>query len=108
VRRVRWHPLALGDVSEAAAWYGVQGGVALETAFADELETALGRLASNPGIGSSRYADLLRIESLRHWPMHTFPHLIFYFDREPHLDVWRVLHSQRDVAGWMHGSKESQ
>ena len=35
MRRVRWHPLALGDVSEAAAWYGAQGGIALETSFAN-------------------------------------------------------------------------
>lgn len=108
MRQVRWQPLALGDVAEAAAWYGQQGGVALEVAFAGALEAAVMRIARNPGIGSARYGELLRIESLRHWPLRKFPHLIFYFDREPYLDVWRVLQSQRDVPAWMQKPQESQ
>jgi toxin ParE1/3/4 len=25
------------------------------------------------------------------------PYLIFYIDRDDHVDVWRVLHAQRDI-----------
>ncbi len=108
MRAVRWQPLALGDVAEAAAWYGLQGGAALEVAFADALEAAITRIARNPGIGSGRYGELLRMEGLRHWPLRKFPHLVFYFDREPYLDVSRVLQSQRDVPAWMATPQESR
>jgi toxin ParE1/3/4 len=26
-----------------------------------------------------------------------YPHLIFYIERDDHVDVWRVLHGQRDI-----------
>ncbi len=29
------------------------------------------------------------------------PTLVFYLVRGDHLDVWRVLHGQRDLAVWM-------
>jgi toxin ParE1/3/4 len=30
-----------------------------------------------------------------------FPYLVFYFEREDHIDVWRVMHVRRDIPGWM-------
>jgi toxin ParE1/3/4 len=27
-----------------------------------------------------------------------FPHLVFYFERQDHVDVARVLHGKRDLA----------
>jgi hypothetical protein len=38
---------------------------------------------------------------LRFWPLQKYPHLIFYVDRSDHIDVWRVLHGQRDIPAWM-------
>ena len=29
------------------------------------------------------------------------PYLVFYVERPDHIDVWRVLHSQRDIPAWM-------
>jgi toxin ParE1/3/4 len=26
---------------------------------------------------------------------------VFYVERQDHIDVWRVLHGQRDIAVWM-------
>ena len=31
MKPARWRPLALRDVDEAAAWYGAEGGLALES-----------------------------------------------------------------------------
>ena len=33
--------------------------------------------------------------------MRRYAHLIFYVEREEHIDVWRVLHEQRDIPSWM-------
>jgi toxin ParE1/3/4 len=30
-----------------------------------------------------------------------FPFLVFYVERTDHIDVWRVLHGQRNVPAWM-------
>ena len=27
--------------------------------------------------------------------------LVFYVERPEHIDVWRVLHGQRDIPAWM-------
>jgi len=34
-------------------------------------------------------------------PVSRHPHLVFYVDREAHVDVWRVLHGERDIPSWM-------
>jgi toxin ParE1/3/4 len=30
-----------------------------------------------------------------------YPHLIFYIERDDHVDVWRVLDGKRDIPAWM-------
>jgi toxin ParE1/3/4 len=93
--------LARRDVAEAAAWYGKQGGPKLELAFTDALESAATAIARHPAIGSSRHAALLKLQDIRFWPLKGFPYLIFYVERETHVDIWRVLHAQRDIPAWM-------
>lgn len=101
MKPLHWHPLARRDADEAAAWYAGQGGLTLELAFTDALDSATARIARHPGIGSARYADPLKIHALRFWPVQKFPYLIFYIERDTQLDIWRVLHAQRDVPAWM-------
>ena len=55
----------------------------------------------HPAVGSPRFAFELRLEGLRAWPLRRYPYLVFYVEREDHLDVWRVLHAQRDIPAWM-------
>jgi toxin ParE1/3/4 len=38
---------------------------------------------------------------LRFWALTRFPYLVFYFEHEDCVDVWRVLQGQRDIAAWM-------
>jgi len=104
VKPAHWRPLARSDAEEAAAWYGEQGGPALELAFADALESATKTIARHPAIGSSRHAALLKLQDMRFWPLKGFPYLIFYVERETHVDLWRVLHAQRDIPAWMQES----
>jgi toxin ParE1/3/4 len=43
----------------------------------------------------------LNIPGLRSWPLTRYPYLVFYIERDNHIDVWRVLQSQRDIAKWL-------
>ena len=52
----------------------------------------------HPRTGSLRYGHLLDISGLRCWPLDRFPYLIFYIERDDHLDVLRLLHQSRDIA----------
>lgn len=51
--------------------------------------------------GRSRSSSELNLPGLRFWPLQKYPHLVFYLERSDHIDVWRVLHGQRDVPAWM-------
>ena len=44
-----------------------------------------------------RYAHELDLPGLRCCLMKRYPYLLFYVERDDCMDVWRVLHSQRDI-----------
>jgi toxin ParE1/3/4 len=69
--------------------------------FIDALERAYSHIGRHPATGSPRYAHELNLPGLRAWPLNRYPHLVFYVERPDHIDVWRVLHGQRDVPTWM-------
>jgi len=65
--------------------------------FVDALEQAYGHISRNAATGSPRYAHELGLPGLRTWPLTNFPFLVFYLEAEDHIDVWRVLHTRRDI-----------
>ena len=69
------------------------------------MQAATGLMSAHPGIGSPRYATVLNLPGLRLWPVEGFPYLVFYVERETQLDIWRVLHAQRDIPAWMGASE---
>ena len=89
------------DVDEAIAHYLSEGAAQAALSFIDELERAYTHIGRNPATGSPRYAHELNLPGLRVWPLSRYPHLVFYVERADHIDVWRVLHGQRDVPAWM-------
>lgn len=89
------------DIDLAISHYLDEAGPEVAIAFIDALEGAFSHLASNPATGSPRYAVELNLPGLRYWPIKDFPFLVFYIERESHLDVWRVLHSGRDLPAWL-------
>ena len=93
---------AVRDVDEALAYYLREGEVQAALGFIDELEKAYGHIAQYPAAGSLRYAWELDIPGLRSWPLNRYPYLVFYREHGDRIDVWRVLHGQRDIAIWMH------
>jgi toxin ParE1/3/4 len=67
----------------------------------DAVEQAFAHLSRHPGTGSPRYAHELNLPGLRFWRLTRFPHMVFYVERDDHVDVWRVLHGERDMAAWL-------
>lgn len=48
-----------------------------------------------------RYAHELALPGLLYWPLRRYPYLVFYVERDDHVDVWRVLHGVRDIPEWL-------
>jgi toxin ParE1/3/4 len=89
------------DIDEAVAYYLGEAGERVARAFIDALEQAFRQIAQHPAGGSPRYAHELDLPGLRSWRVKRHPYLVFYLERQDHIDVWRVLHAQRDIPGWM-------
>ncbi len=101
VKRVVPRELANKDVEEAIDHYLVEASAKVAQGFVDELEKAYAHIARHPASGSPRYAHQLGLNDLRFWPLGRHPYLVFYVERDDHVDVWRVLHEQRDIPVWM-------
>jgi toxin ParE1/3/4 len=96
-------PRALAErgVEEAVAYYLTEGGESAALRFVDALQRAFRHIGRHGASGSPRYAAELTISGLRCWPLPSLPHLVFYLEREDHVDVWRVLHGRRDIPAGM-------
>ena len=99
--------IANTDVVEALDHYLNEAGDIIASKFIDALEQAYGHIARHPASGSSRYAHELNLQGLMVWPLKRYPHLVFYMERDDHIDVWRVLHAERDIPAWL-GNSEVQ
>jgi toxin ParE1/3/4 len=89
------------DVEEAVDYYRVESGAALATRFVAAFETTTRAIGRHPAAGSPRYAHELNRPGLRTRLLRRFPYLVFYVERDDHIDVWRVLHAKRDIPTWM-------
>ncbi len=89
--------LALTDVEAIVDHYLSEAGVEVAARFLDALETAIAQIRDQPGIGSPRLAQALNARALRVWPVKGFPQVIFYLDRAGSVEIWRILHSARDI-----------
>jgi toxin ParE1/3/4 len=65
--------------------------------FVDELQKTFGRISTNYSMGSPCSAYELDLPDLRFQPTARYPYLMFYIERDDHIDVWRVLHGERDI-----------
>jgi len=108
VKPAIWRGAARRDAAEAAWWYATQAGFAAGERFLAAVENGIAHVSRHPAIGSSRYAVPLNLDGLRFWPVNGFPYLILHVEIQTHLDIWRVLHAQRDIPEWMGESKENK
>jgi toxin ParE1/3/4 len=72
--------------------------------FIDALEQAYRQIQQRPAIGSQRYVHELNLPGLRFKECKRFPYLVFYVESAQQIDVWRVLHSSRDIPVWLQGA----
>jgi toxin ParE1/3/4 len=93
--------LARRDVEAAVDYYIREAGPAVALRFIDALETTYRAIAAHPAAGSLRYGQELALPGLRARALKRFPHLVFYIERDDHIDVWRVLHAHRDIPASM-------
>jgi toxin ParE1/3/4 len=100
-KRIVPRELANQDVEEAIDHYLVEASAKVAFAFVAELERAYAHIARQPASGSPRYALQIGLADLRSWSLGRYPYLVFYVEPEEHIDVWRVLHEQRDIPAWM-------
>jgi toxin ParE1/3/4 len=89
------------DVETAVDFYATEAGEAVALRFIDAVETAYQAIGRHPATGSPRYGHELDLPGLRGRLLKGYPYLIFYIERDAHVDVWRVLHAQRDVPAWL-------
>ncbi len=89
------------DIDEALDFYLREASERAALGFIDAVERAFRAIARTPAAGSPRHAYELGLPGLRHWPLRRYPYLVFYVEQQDHIDVWRVLHAQRDIPAWM-------
>jgi toxin ParE1/3/4 len=93
--------LANRDAEAAVDRYRREAGSDIALGFAEALQSAYRAIAEHPALGSPRYGQELGMPGLRSLALKGFPYLVFYVEREDRVDVWRVLHSRRDIPSRM-------
>lgn len=94
------------DVDDAIGYYLAENADAAALGFIEALRKAYSHIGLHPATGSPRYAHELNLPGLRCWPLTRYPYLVFYVERADDIDVWRVLHEQRDIPAWMREPEE--
>ena len=79
------------DLENAIAYYLSEAGAEIAGDFINRFEDALEKISRHPAIGSPRYGHHLQIVGLRHSPMKRFPYLIFYLEKDTHIELARGL-----------------
>ena len=85
------------DITLAVAWYAANANRDVANRYIDALQEAYLVIASNPKIGSQRYATTLEIPELRSLTLRKFPFHIFHIEQDDRIEIWRVLNSSRDI-----------
>lgn len=93
--------LARQDVEDAVSYYLNEEAVQAALGFIDALEQAYSHIGRHPATGSPRYAHEFNLPSLRSWPLKRYPYMVFYVERDDHIDVWCVLHGMWDIPAWL-------
>lgn len=93
--------LAGKDAENAVDYYLQEAGDQVALGFIESLQKTYDYIGRHPQTGSPHYAHELNLPGLRMWPLKRYPYLVFYVEQDDHIDVWRVLHSHRDIPSWL-------
>jgi toxin ParE1/3/4 len=98
---VRLREQASQDIQEIIHYLLDADAESAAMAIIQELQEAYELISRHPFVGSTRHAYELDLPELRSWPLQRFPYLVFYVDCPQQIDVWRVLHSKKDIPAWL-------
>lgn len=96
-RPVRLRERAALDVDQAVDYYLAEADTDVALRFVDAVERLVGQIGRSPHSGSLRFSYELEIPGLRVRPLSRFPFLVFYVVDDRFVDVWRILHTSRDI-----------
>jgi toxin ParE1/3/4 len=102
VRPLRLRERAATDIEQAVSYYLTEADTDVALRFIDAVERAVGQIGRSSHAGNLRFSYELEIPGLRVRPLARFPYLVFYIVGDDVVDVWRVLHSRRDIPSAMH------
>ena len=102
-RQAHLRARAATDIDDAIAYLRGDAGDAAAVTFIDALENGINHITRSPNAGSLRFAFDLGIPELRAWGLRRFPYAIFYVPLGDRIDIWRVLHTRRDIPGTFAG-----
>lgn len=94
---VQLRAAAAHDIGQAVGHYLDDAGESVALRFIDAVERGVVRISKAPFVGTLRFSYELGIPDLRAWPLDGFPYVVFYVAVTDRIDVWRVLHSRRDI-----------
>jgi toxin ParE1/3/4 len=98
-RQAQLRARAASDIDATIAYLRGEAGDAVALDFIDALENGISHITRSPNAGSLRFAYELGIPELRAWGLRRFPYVIFYVPVGNRIDIWRVLHTRRDIPG---------
>ncbi len=93
-------PKARVDRRHEVRYYREKAGQGTATRLVSALEAALVQLSREPGIGSPSMGQALEIDGLRSWRLRGFPISLWYFERDSHVEVVRLV-GQSMEALWV-------
>ncbi len=88
---------ATQDLELAFDYYFQVANLDLAERFRDEVDDAMMHISRYPGTGSRRYSAVFKGGDLRFWTLNKFPYSIFYFERENHIEIVRMLHQSSNI-----------
>jgi toxin ParE1/3/4 len=96
-------PRAEADLVERTHYYAAEAGADVASRFFDTAIAAVHAIERMPGTGSPRIGELCGIPGLRMRRVMGFPCGWFYFVRQDHLDVVRLLADAQDLTAILGG-----
>lgn len=97
MKPVRLRPRARQDRRDEVRYYRDEAGSKVAVKLVRALQRALDALEENPGIGSPVLGQAIGIGSMRTWLVDGFPLTFWYFEREPFIDIARLVGQRQDA-----------
>jgi len=94
------------DLEEAVDHYRAEAGAGVAARFIEAARKGLNAVRDRPSTGSPKFGYDLHLGNMRSRRIVGFPYLIFYTERDSHVEVWRVLHERADIAALFGASND--